>query len=36
MRVEVVDPSVCVNEIVSVPNAPNSTYTGKVKVKGKM
>ena len=32
LRVEVVAPSVCVNEIVSVEVAPNSTYTGKVKV----
>ena len=32
LSVELVEPSVCVNEIVSVANAPNSTYTGKVKV----
>ena len=32
LRVEVVAPSVCVNEIVSVEVAPNSTYTGKVRV----
>ena len=32
LRVELVEPSVCVNEIVSVDVAPNSTYTGKVKV----
>ena len=32
LRVDVVEPRVCVNEIVSVEVAPNSTYTGKVKV----
>ena len=34
LRVDVVEPRVCVNEIVSVEVAPNSTYTGKVKVSG--
>ena len=32
LRVDEVEPSVCVNAIVSAANAPNSTYTGKVKV----
>ena len=32
LRVELVEPSVCVNAIVSDDVAPNSTYTGKVKV----